>query len=109
MAKRPTDRPDEAEACREALLQIARAYSAATGLALATVSRQFHGQQSFLGEFEAGECSITLSKMKVMLSGFREKWPPGIPWPAIDPVRFPAPPRKGRKISKKVGEEAANV
>lgn len=73
---------------KENLLAIADAYAKATGFSIATISRQFHGNQAFLGDFKKGERSITVSKMEEMLAAFRAGWPPGAKWPPTRPIRM---------------------
>ena len=62
-------------ACRKHLLATANAYARARSLALATVSRQFHGTDSFLHDFKAGRCSITLWKYDEMIAALKANWP----------------------------------
>lgn len=82
------------ETCRDNLLAVAGEYGRATGLARATVSRQFHGNNAFLDEFRCGKCSVTLSKFQEMLDAFRSKWPKGARWPWLRAVVIAPPERK---------------
>lgn len=99
---------------RENLLVLAQTYAIAKGWALTTVSKQIHGNQSFLEDYVAGNISTTIRTYHVMLDRLREHWPKGIKWPATRdvprptrvPYRAPAnpPPRGpgGRFLGKKV-------
>lgn len=82
--------------CRANLLAIAEAYARVEGLSLATVSRQFHGNQAFLGRLKSGKCSMTVPKLDEMVRSFISKWPKGARWPLTRAILFPRP---GRKIS----------
>lgn len=70
--------------CRDYLIDVATAYGKAHKLALTTVSRRFHGREYFLGDFEQGNCTVTLRKFDEMIAEFRAQWPKGIRWPASD-------------------------
>lgn len=66
---------------RHYLLAVARAYAAAEGLALATVARRFHGNDSFFDQFESGSITITLRKYDEMIARFYQQWPRAAIWP----------------------------
>src|SRR5262245_61571250 len=66
---------------RDYLLDIARAYAKATGYALTTVSRRFHGREYFLEEFAIGKTTITLRKYDEMVEAFESQWPRGVTFP----------------------------
>lgn len=83
--------------CRADLDAIAKTYAVATNLALATVSRQFHGNQAFIAAFVRGEVTVTLSKMAEIVERFAREWPRGVKWPAVVVLRRP-------KITKVVVE-----
>lgn len=78
---------------RDYLLRIARTFASANGIALATVSRRFHGTDSFFVDFELGQRTITLRKLESMLVEFQNNWP-------TDKMKFPSPPDslKPRKL-----------
>jgi hypothetical protein len=63
------------------LLHVARTYAKANDYALATVSRRFHGADSFLEDFAVGRCTVTLRKFDEMLMLFRVHWPKGVKFP----------------------------
>ena len=67
--------------CRDYLLAVATAFGKANHLTLATISRRFHGNVNFLGEFEAGKITVTLRKFDEMLSAFKSEWPHNTKWP----------------------------
>lgn len=73
---------------RDYISLVAKSYAKATGLALATISRRFHGTFSFLEDFKNGKRTITLRKLDEMLAAFRSEWPEDVP--------FPDPPLVGR-------------
>lgn len=75
--------------CRADLDAIAKAYAGATNLALATVSRQFHGNQAFIAAFSRGEVTVTLSKLREIVERFAEAWPRGAKWPAVSVLKRP--------------------
>ena len=79
--------------CRADLDAIAKTYAGATNLALATVSRQFHGNQAFVAAFVRGEVTVTLSKLRQLVEKFAAEWPKGTRWPEVKVLRKP------RKIS----------
>ena len=56
---------------RENLLVIAQTYADAKGWSLATVSKQIHGNQSFLTEFMAGNVSCGIGTYEQMLDRLR--------------------------------------
>lgn len=68
---------------RQNLLAIALTYAEATGLALTTVSRKFHGSHGFFDDFRIGKVSITFSKHDEIVSEFQKRWPPDTPWPIV--------------------------
>lgn len=76
------------DACRKDLVAIVRAYAKANGLTVATVSRKFHGNQSFFQKFFARKSTITLSKMAEMVQSLSEAWPPTLPWPKVKVLHF---------------------
>lgn len=81
---------------RENLLLIAREYARATGLSLATISKEMYGNQAFLQGFEQGKQSIRLSKLDEMLVKFSDKWPRGAKWPVTKPLSMAKPSSTGR-------------
>ena len=83
--------------CRADLDAIAKTYAGATKLALATVSRQFHGNQAFVASFARGEVTVTLSKLRELVEKFAATWPRGTKWPKVAVLRKP-------KIDKTVVE-----
>lgn len=83
--------------CRADLDQIAKTYAVATNLALATVSRQFHGNQAFVAAFVRGDVTVTLSKLRELVEKFAAAWPKGTRWPKVAVLRKP-------KIAKTVVE-----
>ena len=99
---------------RENLFVIAQTYASARGLALTTVSKEFHGNQVFLERYIKGEISVTGRTYYRMIDKFREKWPTAVKWPETRdiprplrvPYRAPANPPKrnddGRFLGKKV-------
>jgi len=66
---------------RDYLLRLARVYAEANDLAMTTVARRFHGRVDFFSEFEAGGCSVTLSKYDEMVDAFKADWPEKRKWP----------------------------
>ena len=56
------------QAWRSYLLAIASVFAKANGLALATVSRRYHGTDSFLADFANGHRTITLKKLDEMVA-----------------------------------------
>lgn len=86
--------PSFEQTCRESLIGFAKAYADATGLSLATVSRQFHGNHKFFEDYETGERSITISKAQEILDAFGAKWPTG----KRRPKRRKATIRLGKKV-----------
>lgn len=62
-----------------------------------------------MGAFEAGDCSITVGKMRSMLDAFRKDWPPGADWPAIDPIPVPGPRVPEKNIPGIVGDTVAGA
>ena len=77
---------------RENLLVIAQTYADAKGWSLATVSKQIHGNQSFLTEFMAGNVSCGIGTYEQMLDRLRVNWIAGLAWPKTRDV--PAPKRR---------------
>jgi len=69
------------QAWRSYLLAIASVFAKANGLALATVSRRYHGTDSFLADFANGHRTITLKKLDEMVAAFARDWPAGAKWP----------------------------
>jgi hypothetical protein len=106
---------------RQNLLVIAQTFATAKGWALATVSKQIHGNQAFLERYLAGEISTTIKTYFVMVDRLREAWPPGTKWPATLDVprpkrveyRRPANPTPrgagGRFLGKKVDEKVRSA
>jgi hypothetical protein len=107
---------------RENLFVIAQTYASARGLALTTVSKEFHGNQLFLEKYIKGELSpttgqpisLTIRTYFQMIDKFRAKWPTAVKWPETRdiqrPLRVPYvapanPPKRdddGRFLGKKV-------
>lgn len=79
------------QTARENLLAIAGVYAEATGLSLATVSRQIYGNQAFFAGLRDGEKSITFAKAEELLRVFSERWPRGAKWPRTKPVSMRRP------------------
>lgn len=77
--------------CRADLDAIAKTYAVATNLALATVSRQFHGNQAFVAGFARGEVTVTLSKLRELVEKFGAAWPKGAKWPPVKVLKRPRP------------------
>lgn len=75
------------------LFALVAAYRAATGLSLETVSRQIYGNRTFLAGLAKGENTITLPKIDLMLQAFANRWPKGVPWPKVVPLRMRRPRR----------------
>lgn len=85
---------------RQNLIAISQTYATAKGWALATVSKQIHGNQAFLGEYLAGNMSPTVKTYFGMIDKFRAHWPEGTDWP--DTATIPAPALKlGKKVAKR--------
>lgn len=80
---------------RENLLVLAQTYATANGWALATVSKQIHGNQAFLEKYLAGEISTTIKTYYLMVNRLRQRWPAKTPWPRTAPTS---------KLGKKVDE-----
>lgn len=74
--------------CRDYLLAVATAFGKAHHLTLATVSRRFHGNVNFLGEFADGKITVTLRKFDEMLEAFKAEWPDNIKWPKARKIPF---------------------
>jgi hypothetical protein len=83
------------------LLAIVEAYRDATGKSLSQVSKDFYGNATFFAEFAKGTRSLSVNKLDEMLEDFREKWPPGVPWPPIRKVRMG--PRSADEADEGVG------
>lgn len=79
------------------LLAIAKAYARATGLALTTVGRKFHGRQRFFLDLRSGKRSVTVANLADILQEFSDKWPAGLPWPETRPLSMARPPARGKK------------
>lgn len=75
--------------CRADLDAIAKTYAVATNLALATVSRQFHGNQAFVAAFASGKVTVTLRKLRELVQKFAAEWPKGTKWPEVKILRKP--------------------
>lgn len=75
---------------RENLLVLAQTYAIEKGWALTTVSKQIHGNQSFLEDFVAGKISTTLKTYHLMIDRLRDQWPTGLKWPTTREVPRPA-------------------
>lgn len=73
---------------RDYLVNIAKAYVAATGRAMTTVSRLSYGHHEFFAGYEAGEKSIATDKYDTVLEWFREHWPKGTPKPPFPTLKF---------------------
>jgi hypothetical protein len=80
---------------RQNLLVLAQTYASAHGWALATVSKQIHGNQAFLEKYLAGEISTTIKTYYLMVNRLRQRWPSKTPWPRTAPIS---------KLGKKVDE-----
>jgi len=65
------------------MLEIAKAYAKAKGLALSTVSKRFHGADTFLEDFADGRCSVTLRKFDSMVKSFEANWPDDAKFPVM--------------------------
>lgn len=76
---------------RDNILAIAEAYAKATGLALTTVSKRFHGNYEFFGKLRAGTCDVELKKLGSMVRAFGDRWPPKTAWPKTRLVSFRRP------------------
>jgi len=83
--------------CRAFLLSVAKAYAKATNLAMSTVSKRFHGADTFLEDFQDGKCSVTLRKFDSMIAEFRKLWPENTDFPKME---FAAPKIKSGKRQK---------
>lgn len=77
--------------CRDDLSAIARTYAKASDLAVATVSRQFHGNQAFVEGFARGQVTVTLSKLRELVDKFAAAWPKGTKWPKVKVLKRPKP------------------
>lgn len=55
---------------RYQMLALAKRYAKANNLSLATVSRRFHGTDTFLEDFKNGKVSITLRKWDEVMGRF---------------------------------------
>ena len=66
---------------RHYLLAVAKTYARATGLALTSVARRFHGDEYFFDNFRLGKVSVTMRKADEMLKQFDKKWPDDTHWP----------------------------
>lgn len=99
---------------RENLLVLAQTYATERGLALTTVSKQFHGNQSFLEGFISGKISTTVRTYFSMVDKFRAEWPKGLKWPETrsvprptriayrEPTNLPTRGEGGKFLGKKV-------
>jgi hypothetical protein len=87
---------------RKNLLALAHTFAKATGTPMTSVSRRFHGHQSFFEDFRAGRISIRLKGAEQMLQKFRTDWPEGTPWPDMEPVSMGR--MDDRTLSKLDGE-----
>lgn len=99
---------------RENLLVVAQTYAAAKGWALTTVSKQIHGNQSFLEGFVSGRISVRIDTYHTMMDKFRAEWPPGAKWPVTrdipapkklpyrEPIDLPERGTGGKFLGKKV-------
>lgn len=106
---------------RENLLVLVQTYATANNWALATVSKQIHGNQTFLENYAAGTVSTTVKTYFLMIDRLREKWPAGVDWPITREVPRPAripyrplmnpPPRDdtGKFLGKKVSKKTARA
>jgi hypothetical protein len=83
------------EIMRQNLMVLAQTYANARGWALATVSKEIHGNHQFLERYLAGEMSTTIKTYFLMVNRMRAKWPRGTPWPRTAPV-----PKLGKKVDK---------
>jgi len=75
------------EDIRRYLLAIFRTYAAAKGLAVATVSRRFHGADQFYADFATGKRTITLKKIDEMLDKLSAAWPRRVAFPPPPTIR----------------------
>lgn len=78
---------------RTNLIALAQTYASAKGWSLATVSKQIHGNQAFLGEYLAGRMSPTVRTYFSMIEKLRRNWPRGTPWPKTAGI-----PKLGKKV-----------
>ena len=63
---------------RAYMLKAAKKFASAHSLSMATVSRRFHGTDTFFDDFQAGKVSITLRKWDQIMQRFSEVWPEGM-------------------------------
>ena len=79
------------ETARANILAIADAYAAATGLALTTVSKRFHGNHEFFRKLRDGTNNVETRKLGAMVDDFWAKWPPKTKWPKTALISFRRP------------------
>lgn len=102
------------EIMQQNLLVLTQTYATAKGLALTTVSKRIHGNQSFIDDFIAGKISTTIKTYFGMIERLRDEWPKGTKWPVTRdiprpgkvafraPVPLPTRGPGGRFLGKKV-------
>ena len=71
------------------ILRLARAYAAAKGHTLGTVSLRIGGSGTLFGRLERDETDLTLKRRDRILQAFSDNWPAGCAWPGG--VERPAP------------------
>jgi|KBSMisStaDraftv2_1062788.scaffolds.fasta_scaffold360872_3 hypothetical protein len=69
----------------EQLLKVARAYGAAEGVPLSTVSSRALNDGKRLKALEEEGADITVGRLETALRWFSDKWPDGCDWPADVP------------------------
>src|SRR5262245_42474870 len=84
---------------RNYLLLLARVYAKANDLALATVSRRFHGADGFLEDFAVGKCTVTLRKYDEMIDAFEKHWPDNVAFPQCKLVNKSRPANRLAKTN----------
>jgi hypothetical protein len=65
----------------EQLLKVARAYGAAEGVPLSTVSSRALNDGKRLKALEEDGANITVGRLETALRWFSDKWPSGAVWP----------------------------
>lgn len=81
---------------RTNLIAVAQRYAEAKGWSLATVSKEIHGNQAFLGAYLAGQMSPRVDTYFAMIEKLRANWPRGTKWPVTASI-----PKLGKNVPER--------